>query len=179
MTGCRILTGLKTLRTLDLSETKISSAGLEYVAELTGLRVLYLKKTQRHGRRLSIPEGPAGAGRVHLEGTRVTRAGFTYLKSALPNTQIFKSAVDRLCAAPTATCRCRRWHKGVRSLCFPWHFARQAAARVAWATPRQTTRDISRRLVPCGYQKPQSADELISSVFERPGNQAQVSHTPS
>ncbi len=60
------------------------------MAELTGLRVLYLKKTSVMDAGLVYLKDMPEMEEVYLEGTRVTRAGFTYLKSALPNTQILK-----------------------------------------------------------------------------------------
>ena len=63
---------------------------MQYLLELSGLRVLYLKNTKVTDAGLVYLKDLPELEELYLEGTRVTRAGFAYLKSALPNTQIFK-----------------------------------------------------------------------------------------
>ena len=74
------LTGLTTLRSLNLSGTRITSKGLEHLQPLTMLEWLNLSNTQVDDSGLVYLTGLTNLKKLNLKNTRVTDAGLKHLK---------------------------------------------------------------------------------------------------
>ena len=88
--GLKQLAGLKALKSLNLSGTKVTDAGLKHLAGLKALQKLDLEDTKVTDAGLKHLAGLKALRRLHLEDTTVTNAGISKLKRALPNCDIRK-----------------------------------------------------------------------------------------
>ena len=84
----RHLEGLASLRTLDLSLTDVTDAGLAYLNELTILHTLDLSLTDVSDAGLAHLKGLTNLQDLYLSLTDVTNAGVKELQMALPNCKI-------------------------------------------------------------------------------------------
>jgi hypothetical protein len=80
--------GLTKLKTLGLSENRITDVGLAKIANLTGLESLDLDGTLVTDHGLDLIRGMKRLKYLRLENTAVTREGIAELQRALPNTEI-------------------------------------------------------------------------------------------
>jgi len=77
--------GLMNLRSLDLTDSEATDAGLEHLKGLSGLSTLYLSGTQVTDAGLKHLEGLTNLRELNLYGTRVTDEGVNELQEALPD----------------------------------------------------------------------------------------------
>lgn len=75
----KLLSGLKTLRKLELTGSKVTGAGLEHLAGLDGLYNLQLGNTRVTDDALAHVAELPGLGILSLSGTKVTNAGLKHL----------------------------------------------------------------------------------------------------
>ena len=80
---------LESVRSLDLSDTKITDAGLKELAKLQELRKLFLSNTKITDEGLKEMAKLQKLKFLHLIETKITDADVTKLKKALPNCNIF------------------------------------------------------------------------------------------
>jgi Leucine-rich repeat (LRR) protein len=86
--GLENLKELKNLKTLDLSGTSVTDAGLDNLKELKGLKDLNLSNTKVTDAGLDSLKELKGLTFLYLKGTKVTDVGLASLRAALPNTDI-------------------------------------------------------------------------------------------
>jgi Leucine-rich repeat (LRR) protein len=89
------LKGLTKLQSLNLSETKITDVGLEYLNVFTKLQSLDLWHTNVTDAGLERLKGMVALQDLYLTGTRVTDAGVKKLQQALPKCHISRRKNDR------------------------------------------------------------------------------------
>ena len=88
--GLAHLTGMQTLRRLHLERTQVDDTGMQYVGRLANLEYLNLYKTRITDRALTKIAGLKNLKRVYLWQTRVSDQGVATLQLALPKLKIVR-----------------------------------------------------------------------------------------
>jgi hypothetical protein len=76
------------VRHVDLSNTRVTDAGLKHLKEMTDLQTLHLGRTKVTDAGLEHLKGMTRLKHLDLRNTQVTEAGANGLKQALPNVRI-------------------------------------------------------------------------------------------